>query len=71
MYANVRAEMTRKGLTQKDIVNELRKRGFTMSVPTFSAKLNKKYDFTFSEAVAIKDILNVEMPLDELFSDFI
>ena len=67
MYPNIRAEMARKGLIQQDIVNELQKRGFTMVVPTFSAKLNKKFEFTFAEAVAIKDILGVEMPLEELF----
>jgi hypothetical protein len=67
MYRNVRAEMARKGFTQQDVVNELQKRGFTMVVPTFSAKLNKKYEFTFAEAVAIKDILGTEMSLEELF----
>lgn len=67
MFPNIRAEMARKGLTQADIVSALQKRGFTMVVPTFSAKLNDKYEFTFAEAVAIKDILGVEMPLEELF----
>lgn len=67
MFPNIRAEMARKNLTQKDIVDELQKRGFTMVVPTFSAKLNKKYEFTFAEAVAIKAILGTEMPLEELF----
>ena len=68
MYPNIRAEMARKGLTQSDIVNELQKRGFTMVVPTFSSKLNGKFEFTFAEAIAIKDILGVQMPLEELFS---
>lgn len=67
MYPNVRAEMARKNLTQKDIVNELQKRGFTMVVPTFSQKMNKKFEFTFGEAIAIKDILGTEMSLEELF----
>ena len=67
MFPNIRAEMARKGLIQQDIVNELQKRGFTMVVPTFSAKLNNKFEFTFAEAVAIKDILGVDMPLEELF----
>lgn len=69
MYPNVRAEMVRRNLTQKDVVNELQKRGFTMVVPTFSAKLNKKYEFTFAEAVAIKKILGTEMSLEELFKE--
>lgn len=68
MYPNVRAEMARKNLTQKDIVDELQKRGFSMVVPTFSQKMNRKYEFTFGEAVAIKDILGTEMPLEKLFS---
>mgnify|MGYP003303820893 CR=1 FL=1 len=68
MFRNIKAEMARKGLTQNDIVNELQKRGFTMVVPTLSAKLNRKYEFTFAEAVAIKKILGVEMSLEELFS---
>ena len=67
MFPNIRAEMARKGLIQQDIVNELQKRGFTMVVPTFSAKFNGKFEFTFAEAVAIKEILGVEMPLEELF----
>ena len=67
MFPNLRAEMARKGLTQKDVVNELQKRGFTMVVPTFSAKFNGKYDFTFAEAVAIKDIVGTEISLEELF----
>ena len=68
MFPNIRAEMARKGLTQKDVVTELQKRGFTMVVPTFSAKLNKKYEFTFGEAIAIKDILGTEMSIEELFT---
>ena len=67
MYPNIRAEMARKGLTQKDLVDELQKRGFTMVVPTFSAKLNRKYEFTFAEAIAIKNILGTELPLEKLF----
>ena len=67
MYPNIRGEMARKGLTQKDIVVELKKRGFTMVVPTFSAKLNGKFDFTFAEAVAIKSILGTTMSLEDLF----
>lgn len=69
MYPNVRAEMARKNLTQSDVVNELRKRGFSMVVPTFSAKMNKKFNFTFKEAVAIKEILGTDLPLEELFEE--
>lgn len=69
MYPNVRAEMARKRLTQKDVVSELQKRGFKMVVQTFSAKLNKKYDFTFREAIAIKDILGTDLPLEVLFEE--
>ena len=67
MFPNIRAEMARKGLTQKDVVDELQKRGFTMVVPTFSAKLNRKYEFTFAEAIAIKEILGTDMYLEKLF----
>ena len=67
MFPNIKAEMARKNLTQKDLVNELQKRGFTMVVPTLSAKLNKRYEFTFAEAIAIKDILGATMSLEELF----
>ena len=67
MYPNVRAEMARNNFTQLDVVSELQKRGFTMVVPTLSAKLNRKYEFTFGEAVAIKDILKTKLPLEELF----
>ena len=69
MFPNVRAEIARNNLTLGDIVNELQKRGFTMVVPTLSAKLNKKYEFTLKEAKALKEILNTDLPLEELFKE--
>jgi hypothetical protein len=69
MYPNIRAEIARKNLTLADIVKELRKRGFRMTVPTLSQKLNKKFEFTLKEAKALKEILGTDIPIDELFEE--
>lgn len=69
MLINLKAEMARKNLTLKAIVNELHTRGFTMTIATLCNKLNGKSQFTFKEAKALKEILNVDIPLEELFEE--
>ena len=67
MYPNLRAEMRRKGITQRDMVKYLNGRDCKISVTTLCNKMTGKREFTFSEAIAIKDILGVEVPLEVLF----
>jgi len=75
MYPNVKAEITRAGLTLEPIATEL---GIT--VPTLSQKLNGKYPVTLGEAKKIKDIIvkakknkgitiNIDMPIEVLFEE--
>ena len=74
MYPNLKAEFARKGLTLENVVNELGSRGVNMTVATLSLKMNKKnkkFSFTFDEAKAIKSILGVDIPLEELFEEAI
>lgn len=69
MFPNLKAEIARKNLTLADVVKELRKRGFRMTVATLSQKLNKKFEFTLKEAKALKEILGVDITLEELFEE--
>ena len=65
MYRNVRAEMTRAGLTLEGVSKAL---GCTIS--TWSQKLNGKYPITLDEAKALKKLLNSDLPLEVLFEKF-
>lgn len=67
MYPNLRAEMRRKGITQRDMVKDLNSRDCKISVTTLCNKMTGKREFTFAEAIAIKDILGVYVPLEVLF----
>lgn len=64
MYPNFEAEKARKKLTLKPFAEAI---GCTES--TLSLKLNGKYPLLFKEAVIIKGVLGVDMPLDELFEE--
>lgn len=63
MFPNLRAEMARKRITGKDIA----KNCLGVRLSTLSAKMHGKSDFTFREAIAIKQYLGVDTPLEELF----
>lgn len=63
-YPNLRAERSRKGITIKNIADKL---GLTSG--TVSLKLNGKYPITLDEAKQIKEILNVDIPLEVLFEE--
>ncbi len=65
MYRNLEAEIVRKGLTQKKLADLI-----NCNVSTLSLKLNGKREFTLDEAKKIKTVLNVDIPLDDLFSVF-
>ena len=62
MYPNVRAEMSRQGLTQTDV-----SKIWNVTVPTVSLKLSGKYPITLDEAVKLKKELNTTLSLEELF----
>lgn len=62
MYPNLRAEMARKGITAKQLAEQI---GITAS--TFSLKMRGEYDFTMDEAIKIKAILEVNLSLETLF----
>jgi len=62
MYKNVKAEMSRKGITLEDLAEALGK-----TVSTVSQKINGKYPITLAEAKIIKSRLGVALPLEELF----
>ena len=66
MYPNVEGEKARKKITLAMIANDPR---IHCTVSTLSLKLTGKAPLSFKEAVAIKDILNSDLPLEELFKE--
>lgn len=62
MFKNVDAELKRSGMTRGDLAKALE-----LSPSTVSSKLNGKGIITLSEAKKIKKVLNVNMPIEELF----
>jgi transcriptional regulator with XRE-family HTH domain len=62
MYPNLRAEMARKNVTQVQLADFL-----GIRTATLSEKMSGKYPFTFDECLKIKEFLNVDMPVEELF----
>jgi DNA-binding XRE family transcriptional regulator len=63
MYRNLEAELARQGITKTKVANEL---GITLG--TLSLKLKGKYNVTLSEAIKIKNILDVDLPIEYLFA---
>jgi hypothetical protein len=63
MYPNVRAEMGRKNVNITALAKFL-----DLRIATVSNKL-RKGKFTFSEAVKIKEFLETELSLEELFRE--
>ncbi|AQW23457.1 helix-turn-helix transcriptional regulator [Clostridium perfringens] len=62
MYNNLEAELRRKKILRKDLAKNL-----DLTIGTISQKLNGKAPITLTEALAIKDFLNVDIPLEKLF----
>lgn len=62
MYYNLEAELARKHITKTELAKQL---GITLG--TLSLKLNGKATLLLPEAKKIKEILNISMPLEELF----
>lgn len=64
MYPNVKAEMARNNVTLAVLANDPR---IDCTISTLSLKLNGKAPLLFKEAVAIKELVRSELPLEELF----
>lgn len=62
MFPNLEAEMARKKVTRKSLAEEMH-----MTVNTIGRKLNGDAPLTLSECMKIKEILNVDLLLEELF----
>ncbi|XZM32562.1 helix-turn-helix domain-containing protein [Clostridium perfringens] len=62
MYNNLEAELRRKKILRKDLAENL-----SLTIGTISQKLNGKAPITLKEALAIKNFLNVDIPLEKLF----
>lgn len=71
MFPNLNAEIARKGFTQEKIVDELKKRGFNITVAMLSLKLSGKYKIYLNEAKALKEIVETDIPIDILFEEAI
>ena len=64
MFPEVRAEMARKKITLFTIASDPR---IGKSIGTVSKMLNGEAPISFDEAVAIKEILKSDLPLEKLF----
>lgn len=64
MYSNVEAELARRKATRADVA-----RIWNVTPQTACLKLNGKSDISFKEAIALKDFLKIDMPIERLFSE--
>jgi hypothetical protein len=62
MYKNVNAELARRGWSRKELANKTGIRYMTLV-----AKLSGKSPLLFDEAVRIKNALDIQDSLDDLF----
>ncbi|RKJ37886.1 XRE family transcriptional regulator [bacterium 1XD42-1] len=63
MYRNLEAELVRAGLSKQELAKKI---GCTPS--TLSMKLNGKSPLSLAEASKIKQIVGVDISLEELFA---
>lgn len=71
MYENVRVELARQNLALIDLVelvNRFLDEDHQIRYQTLSEKLRGNSPLLLREAIAIKNALGVDMPLEELFS---
>lgn len=60
-YANIKAELQRNGVTQKEVANH-----FGMTPNNFNAKINGHVPFTVPEVVEMRDMFMEGASLDYL-----
>ena len=63
MYSNLEAELKRRKIKRADIAAHL-----NIGITTVSEKMQGKSDFSLTGALKIKELLGVDMPLEELFA---
>lgn len=64
MYPNVEAELARARMTKRMLSKQME-----ITQGTLSLKLSGKSDLTFPEAIKIKRLLRVDIPIEELFKE--
>jgi plasmid maintenance system antidote protein VapI len=62
MYPNLKAEMARRNIFQKDLVKPL-----DLTLGTVSEKLRGNSEITLTEARIIKETIGTDLPLEVLF----
>lgn len=62
MFPNLRAELARKGISIPQLAEMA-----DMKVTTLYDKYNGRTAFTLDEAIKIRDVLGLDMSIDELF----
>lgn len=67
MFPNLRAEMARKNITIRKLHELLNEIGVKISLSQLSLKLSGKYELTLPEADAIRNVLEIDIPLEVLF----
>ena len=60
----LKAQMALKGVTQRSLVAEMKRRGVKISENTFSSKMTGKSQFDCEDADIICEILEIEDPAD-------
>jgi transcriptional regulator with XRE-family HTH domain len=61
----LKSQMALMGLTQKDLADEMTKKGVKTSVNTLSSKMNGRSKFDCVDADVICEILKVNKPADK------
>ena len=64
MYRNLDAELKRRDITRGELAKKM-----DMSPTTMSLKLNGKSEISLKEAMQIKNIIGVDIPIEELFRE--
>jgi transcriptional regulator with XRE-family HTH domain len=64
MFRRVNEALELNGMTRAELARELK-----LTPSALSMKLNGKANLTLREANAIKHILNIDLPLEEIFNE--
>ena len=64
MYRNLDAELKRKDITRGELARKMK-----LTPSTMSLKLNGKSEISLKEAMQIKSIIGVDIPIEELFRE--